>query len=67
MCQPVCGTSKEVRALGVIGEKPYFSSLFSLWRSLKVEKERLGTRSAKILLLTFSRGRLHRFSEGLWD
>ncbi len=43
MCQPVCGTSKEVRALGVIGEKLFFPSLFSLWRSLKVEKERLGT------------------------
>ncbi len=34
----------------------FFSSLFSLWRSLKVEEERLGTCSATILLLTFLEG-----------
>ncbi len=30
MCQPVCGTSKEVRALGVISEKLFFLSFFSV-------------------------------------
>jgi len=34
----------------------FFYSLFSLWRSLKVEEERLGTCSATILLLTFLEG-----------
>jgi hypothetical protein len=28
VCQSVCGTSKEVRALGVIGEKLFFPLFF---------------------------------------